>query len=119
MIIGQLEIQDFSFYTILYDNNDGYFLLIFLLYYSITESLFQKSLGKFLTKSIVVDSYGNNAKALPMLFRTLGRLVPFDGLVIFLGYRALHDLASETFVIHNEELGILRKLQNDELNKMI
>ena len=71
-----------------------------LIYYSIFEMIFSKSIAKFITKTIVVDEYGNKVRPEIVLKRTFCRLIPFDGLSFLVGNgRGWHDTISDTYVV--------------------
>src|SRR5690606_23868025 len=53
-------------------------LLIFWGYYLVTEYLSQRTIGKFLTKTIVVSIDGERPKLKQIIFRTLSRSIPFE-----------------------------------------
>ncbi|AYN67483.1 RDD family protein [Euzebyella marina] len=70
-------------------------------YYAFMESVFQKTLGKFLTKTKVVDENGDKPSGKQIFTRTLCRLIPFDPLTFLFerkGYK-FHDSLSKTMVI--------------------
>lgn len=74
--------------------------LILLIYYFSMEALTCRTLGKYVTKTIVVLSDGNNPTYLDILKRSFCRMIPFDALS-FLGTigRGWHDSISNTFVV--------------------
>lgn len=100
---------DYSKYTDSQSLNDSigviqYLILaISFLYYTILESAFGKTLGKVITKTNVVDIYGNKPRVLTIMLRSIVRLIPFAALVIFFtNSRTLHDMLSKTYVIVDE-----------------
>ena len=71
------------------------------LYYFICESVFHgKSIGKFITKTRVVNYHGEVPESKTFLIRSLSRIVPFE-ILSFLGPRSdgWHDRWSKTMVI--------------------
>lgn len=74
-------------------------------YYFFTEVVFQRSLGKLISGTIVVDEEGRKPSAGAILIRSLSRVVPFDGLS-FLGSnaRGWHDSWSKTYVVNKKKL---------------
>ncbi|GGE98996.1 RDD family protein [Flavobacterium limi] len=74
-----------------------------IFYYSFTESIFGRSLGKLITGTIVVDENGEKPSFGVILKRTLCRLIPFDGFS-FLGSRGWHDSISHTYVVNKKDL---------------
>lgn len=75
------------------------------IYYSIFEIATGRTLGKYITKTIVVDEYGDEAFSADIFKRSLCRLIPFDAFS-FLGAsgRGWHDSLSNTYVVKKDEL---------------
>lgn len=71
-----------------------------LIYFSVFEMIFSKSIGKFITKTILVDENGNKVRPETVLKRTFCRLIPFEHFS-FLGAsgRGWHDTISDTYVV--------------------
>lgn len=93
-------------------------LLIYPTLYATCEMIWQKTPGKFLTKTIVIDEYGNKPEALAIILRSLIRVVPFEAFSC-LGDKynrshAWHDRWSNTWVVTEDELVILKKLQAEQ-----
>jgi uncharacterized RDD family membrane protein YckC len=78
------------------------YLLCFAFYYFFFELVFQKTPGKFLTKTRVVDNHGNNPSAARLALRTLIRFVPFEVLSFLFGTTGLHDVLSKTKVVRDK-----------------
>jgi uncharacterized RDD family membrane protein YckC len=74
-------------------------------YYFVLEVLTGRTIGKWLTGSIVVDISGNKPPTSTILKRSLLRLIPFEYLS-FLGHRARgwHDQYSDTYVVYKKKL---------------
>jgi uncharacterized RDD family membrane protein YckC len=68
-------------------------------YYFFTEYKFQKTLGKLLTKTIVVNLDGDKPTAKEILIRTLSRNIPFEYLSYLLDVVGIHDHLSKTRVV--------------------
>lgn len=69
-------------------------------YYSLMEFLGGRTIGKYLTRTKVVDSNGLAPKFGVVLLRSLVRLVPFDFVSAFFSSRRMwHDSWTNTFVI--------------------
>lgn len=68
------------------------------IYYFTTESLGQRTLGKLITKTIVVDAYGNKPNRVQIFKRSLSRLIPFEAFSFF-GTTGWHDSLSDTYVV--------------------
>lgn len=97
---------DIGVYQIQYDLLS---YVIVLLYYLITESTMQRSIGKFVTNTVVIDEYGNKPAFKTILGRSLMRLVPFDAFSC-LGSRGWHDKVSRTYVVKRKEADELKRL---------
>lgn len=78
-----------------------------LIYYNIFEIFFSRTIGKFITKTVVVDIYGEKPDSQEILVRSLCRLIPFDAFS-FLGApnKGWHDSISKTYVVNK---GLLEK----------
>jgi uncharacterized RDD family membrane protein YckC len=91
---------------------EQYFIgaIVALFYYSISEIFLSKSIGKFITKTIVVDENGNKVCPEIILKRTLCRLIPFEHFSFFSGNnRGWHDTISNTFVVKEQLLHSAKK----------
>lgn len=79
--------------------------VITLIYYNIFEIFFSRTIGKFITKTVVVDIYGEKPDTQEILVRSLCRLIPFEAFS-FLGARdkGWHDSISKTYVVDKELL---------------
>jgi len=91
------------------------YFFYFFISYLIMEQLFQTTLGKLISQSVVVDVYGNKPDFKTILLRCIIRVIPFDGLT-FLGdeARGWHDKLSETYGISKKELAIIKQLQEEQ-----
>jgi uncharacterized RDD family membrane protein YckC len=94
----------------------GSYLSFAMIYYSIFEGLFGRTLGKIITGSVVINEYGLKPSFRTILKRTLCRLIPFDALS-FLGVsgRMWHDSLSDTYVVEKNILEDQMKLQEVNL----
>ena len=79
------------------------FVVISIFYYSLSEGLFGRSIGKIVTGTVVVDENGEKPSFGTIFKRTLCRLIPFDGFS-FLGSRGWHDSISDTYVVNKKDL---------------
>ena len=68
------------------------------------ESIFSKSIGKFITRTMVVFEDGSKPDSGTILRRTLCRIIPFDNLS-FLGTpsRGWHDSITNTYVVRKDD----------------
>lgn len=84
-------------------------------YYFVMEALFQQSLGKMLTQSVVVDEYGNKPTAYQVFIRTISRLVPFEAFSC-LGSPSYgwHDKWAKTYVVTKSDLAEMKRRLNEE-----
>ena len=78
------------------------YLLIFgtyLAYYAVMEIKFQKTVGKFITKTKVVTLQGARPKNGKIITRTFCRLIPFDRISFIFTTNGFHDRLSKTTVV--------------------
>ncbi len=96
-------------------------LVVFALYpflYFICERNWQQTPGKMLTKTFVIDQYGNKPSNRQLILRSLIRLVPFEPYSCFGDLsRGWHDKWSDTWVVKKEELIELKNLMDAQLLK--
>jgi len=71
----------------------------FLAYYSIMEIKWQKTGGKFATKTQVIMVNGEKPKEKDIVLRTLCRLIPFDWVSYLFMKNGFHDVLSKTKVV--------------------
>jgi uncharacterized RDD family membrane protein YckC len=81
------------------------FILFTIIYYTVTEGFFGRSLAKLVTGTIVVDENGEKPDFGTIFKRSLCRIIPFEGLS-FLGSsgRGWHDSMSDTYVVNKKAL---------------
>jgi hypothetical protein len=86
------------------------FFSVQFLYYLVFESLLQRTPGKLLTGTKVIDSTGKRPTVATAFARTIIRFVPFDE-ISFLGDRVYgwHDKWSKTCVVRTQAAGIAKK----------
>ncbi|MFI8379139.1 RDD family protein [Leeuwenhoekiella sp. NPDC079379] len=77
----------------------GMVFILFMVYYGVSEYFSQKTLGKFFTKTKVVNLDGSKPGALTILIRTLCRLIPLDRLSFLIFKSGFHDKLSHTQVV--------------------
>ncbi|SFS38841.1 RDD family protein [Zhouia amylolytica] len=74
--------------------------VLFALLYFLSEVIFKgRSIGKFITKTKVVDPYGNTPSLMGTFTRSASRLIPFNGLSFPMGARGWYDALSKTYVV--------------------
>jgi uncharacterized RDD family membrane protein YckC len=71
----------------------------FIAYYAIMEIKFQKTVGKFVTKTKVVTMNGEKPENGEIIARTFCRLIPFDRLSFLFVKNGIHDFLSKTKVV--------------------
>ncbi len=91
-------------------------LLLYPALYAFCEYKWQKTPGKFLTKTVVIDEYGNKPDLRTIALRSLIRLVPFEPFSCFGDNysHGWHDRWAKTWVVPEEELIELKKLQTEQ-----
>ena len=90
-------------------------LLLYPFLYAVSEHLLQRTPGKYLTKTLVIDEYGNKPELKAIILRSIIRLVPFEPFSCFDNYsRGWHDEWSKTWVVTEDELKELKKLQEEQ-----
>ncbi len=94
--------------------------LLFPVYYFFCESIWQKTPGKFFTKTIVIDEYGGKPSFKQMVLRSVSRLVPFEGFSCLGSDQSYgwHDRWSDTFVVPLAELEAIEKLLAEQEEKI-
>lgn len=83
--------------------------IVLLSYYTIAELISQRTIGKYITNTVVVDQNGQKPAIGSIIKRSLFRLIPFDGLTFLGNTRGWHDSFSDTYVVKKNILD--RKLQ--------
>ena len=84
-------------------------IVVTVAYYFICEKTMQRTLGKFVTNSVVINQYGEAPNDGSLIGRSFSRLVPFEALSC-LSDRGWHDTWSKTYVVTTEERDKLKKL---------
>ena len=93
-------------------------IIVMVFYYVIAESYFSRTIGKLITKTVVVDINGEKPESATILKRTLCRLIPFNHFSFFGGNaRGWHDSISNTYVV-SKELFDAKKKQFYELDEI-
>lgn len=92
-------------------NSQLYYIGVLLIYYFVMESLFQRTVFKIFTRSIVVTEKGGKPKASSILVRSLIRFIPFEPISLLFtkeNERWWHDVWTKTYVVKTAKLkGIL------------
>ena len=96
-----------------FKNTGRLFWITQFLYYLIMEGLSGRTIGKYLTNTVVIDAEGNKPDFKEVLIRTLCRFIPFEPISLLLHNRiGWHDMFSKTRVVDKEELESL--FNNDQ-----
>jgi uncharacterized RDD family membrane protein YckC len=77
-----------------------YFLFLYFMYHFLFEHFFNRTPGKFITNTKVVDEDGNRPSVKRLLIRNLWRMIPLDHLSFLIG-DGWHDRFSGTEVVRN------------------
>jgi uncharacterized RDD family membrane protein YckC len=80
-----------------------YLMGLYVLYHWGFEYYFQKTPGKFITKTKVVGKNGRKVGASKLFVRNLSRVIPFEVFSFLFSDRGWHDLISETYVVKVEK----------------
>jgi uncharacterized RDD family membrane protein YckC len=82
-----------------------------LLYYNVFEVFFARTIGKFITNTIVVDENGNTPDHQTILVRSVCRLIPLYGFSLLgMPARGWHDSISKTYVVNKKILDQKKQL---------
>ncbi len=92
--------------------------IIHTAYFFIMESLTNKTVGKYITKTKVISQEGNRLTEWKIFIRSLCRLIPFDTFS-FLGEngRGWHDSISKTYVVDIAKYEAKKK-SNDSIDQI-
>lgn len=79
--------------------------IVNMTYYTLFESITCKTLGKYLTKTKVVDSEGNKPAWSTILLRSVCRLIPLDQISFLFDFKSgWHDTLSKTIVVEDKRI---------------
>ena len=115
----------FQYTNFQFDRSISLILLIptvFFAYYYFFEFYLQKTIGKFLTNTIVIDEYANRPTRKQILWRTFYRIPRFRLINFYLNEymkrnkfcHGLHDRKTTTWVIPMEEFQQLKKMLQEK-----
>ncbi len=88
-------------------------IVITVVYYFLCEKILQRTIGKFVTNSVVINKYAETPSDGALLGRSFARLVPFEPLSC-LSDQGWHDTWSKTYVVTTEERDKLKKLLREQ-----
>ena len=107
-ITGKYHVMNSELFVFLFKDQIGsriFILFLFFLYYTIFESLTGKTLGKYLTKTKVVNPDGKKPVWTRVLLRSLCRLIPLDQISFLFDFKSgWHDTLSKTIVIEEKQV---------------
>jgi uncharacterized RDD family membrane protein YckC len=78
-----------------------YYFILYFSYHFLFEYFFSRTPGKFITKTIVVNKYGEKPNLKSLFIRNLCRIIPIDAFSFLFG-SGLHDTISRTNVISSK-----------------
>ena len=94
--VAKLDQNRIALYTVTY--------AITLIYYNVFEILTARTIGKFITQTVVVNEFGEKPSHENILIRSLCRLIPFNPLSVLIQGRGWHDSISKTYVVDKKAL---------------
>lgn len=105
----------FTLFITLLTTNNLSFIFLLIAYYVVCEYFWQKTPGKYLSKTVVIDEYANKPELRAIILRTLLRLIPFEPFSCF-GKNSCcwHDSWSNTWVVTEEERDTLLQLLKEQ-----
>ena len=79
-------------------------LPVYWLYYIVPEFMFQKTLGKLITRTSVVTLTGEKPTLKQIILRTICRNIPLEYFSFLVTPAGIHDYLSKTRVIKNSQI---------------
>ena len=76
-----------------------YFFFLYFAYHFLFEYFYGRTIGKFITKTKVVDMNGEKPNTKTLFVRNICRLIPFDNVSFLFAEKGWHDNISKTQVI--------------------
>ena len=102
-IISGLSYHGWNIYVLFYHypgfNFGWFFFGTLFIYYTLFESLFSRTPGKWVTYSKVVNRQGKRPSFFQVLLRSIARLIIIDMFFIPFLDKTLHDFLSKTEVV--------------------
>lgn len=98
-IFGEGSIS--RWYSSLNEIERYFYVSLFLsIYCFISEAVTARTIGKFISKTMVVDEYGEKPNMQSLITRSLSRIIPFEMFSFLTEYcRGWHDKISYTYVV--------------------
>ena len=106
LVTSMLNIMVFLEWIKTISNTESYliFFMVYIPYYGLLEGYNSRSIGKFVTKTIVVMKDGSKPDYATTFKRAFCRIIPFEQLSFLSAYsRGIHDSMSNTYVVNKEE----------------
>ena len=105
---GRYLVINSELFAFLFKDQIGSYIFILLLsflYYTIFESFTGKTLGKYLTKTKVVNPEGEKPVWTKILLRSLCRFIPLDQISFLFDFKSgWHDTLSKTIVVEEKQV---------------
>jgi len=105
---GRYLVINSELFAFLFKDQIGSYIFILLLsflYYTIFESFTGKTLGKYLTKTKVVNPEGEKPVWTKILLRSLCRFIPLDQISFLFDFKSgWHDTLSKTIVVEEKQI---------------
>ncbi len=93
---------------------DAFYWILFPVYYILMEFFFQRTIGKMITGSVVINEYAERPDIVAVGLRTIIRLVPFEAFSFLNNNRGWHDRWTNTYVVKANRVDELQKLLKEE-----
>ena len=105
---GKYHVINSELFAYLFKDQIGsriFILFLLFLYYTILESFTGKTLGKYLTKTKVVNPEGEKPVWTKILLRSLCRFIPLDQISFLFDFKSgWHDTLSKTIVVEEKQV---------------
>ena len=105
---GKYHVINSELFAYLFKDQIGsriFILFLLFLYYTIFESFTGKTLGKYLTKTKVVNPEGKKPVWTKILLRSLCRFIPLDQISFLFDFKSgWHDTLSKTIVVEEKQV---------------
>ncbi|MDI1257379.1 MAG: RDD family protein [Flavobacterium sp.] len=106
------EVQD-NLYRVSEVGSWSFIIAVALIYYNFFEILFARTIGKFITKTVVVDVFGEKPDRDTILLRSICRINLFEFLTFYsMPCVGWHDRISKTYVVQQQLLDSKKRAYN-------
>ena len=87
--------------------------VIVLVYYNFFEIFFARTIGKFITNTVVVNEIGEKPSVNEIMIRSVCRIIPFEQFsFLFIPNKGWHDMISKTYVVKKDVLEQRKRANN-------